>query len=168
MPSIHLNGQKTAVAGTFPKIGDQAPDFRVTGADLADFTLESQRGKNVILCFFPSVDTGICALGLERFNKEADGLSDTVILGISQDMPFAAGRFCRTEGIEAIKTGSVFRNQNVLEDYGVKIAEGPLLNISARAVVVLDKQGIVKHAELVAEMTNEPDYDAAMAALSLI
>uniref|UniRef100_A0A2A4Z643 Lipid hydroperoxide peroxidase n=1 Tax=OCS116 cluster bacterium TaxID=2030921 RepID=A0A2A4Z643_9PROT len=168
MSSVNLNGKKTGILGLFPQKGDQAPDFTVTGVDLADITLDSLRGKNVVLNFFPSVDTGICALGLVRFNKEADGLSDTVILGISQDMPFAAGRFCRAEGIEALKIGSVFRHQQVLEDYGVKIAEGPLRNVSARAVIVLDKEGIVKHAELVEEMTNEPNYDAAMEALALI
>ncbi|MBL1422154.1 MAG: thiol peroxidase [Alphaproteobacteria bacterium] len=166
MASININGEKTTVMGTFPIKGGQAPDFTVTGADLADITLGSLKGKNVVLSFFPSVDTGVCAAGMRKFNEEAANLTDTVILAISQDLPFAAGRFCGAEGIEAVKTGSTFRNQEVLEDYGVKIAEGALRNISARAVVVLDKAGIVLHAELVAEVTEEPDYAAALAALS--
>lgn len=166
MASVTLNGEKAALAGEFPQKGSQAPDFTVTGADLADITLASLKGKNVVLSFFPSVDTGVCATGMRKFNEEAASLTDTVILAISQDLPFAAGRFCGAEGIEAVKTGSTFRNPEVLENYGVMIVEGALRHISARAVVVLDKNGIVQHSELVGEVADEPDYAAALAALS--
>lgn len=142
MSSVTLNGEKAALAGKFPQKGDQAPDFTVTGADLADITLASLKGKNVVLSFFPSVDTGVCATGMRKFNEAAANLTDTVILGISQDLPFAAGRFCGAEGIEAVKTGSTFRNPEALESYGVMIVEGALRHISARAVVVLDKTAL--------------------------
>jgi len=165
MSTVTFQGNPVQLAGQFAQTGQTAPDFTVVGGDLSEITLESLKGKNVVLSFFPSVDTGVCAMGMRKFNESAANVADTVILGISQDLPFAAGRFCAAEGIEAVKTGSTFRNNEVLEAFGVKIAEGALANISARAVVVLDKESNVLHSELVSEITDEPNYEAALAVL---
>ena len=165
MSTVTFKSEPLQIAGDFPQVGQTVPAFTVVGGDLADITRESLKGKNVVLSFFPSVDTGVCAMGMRKFNEEAANVADTVILGISQDLPFAAGRFCSAEGIEAVQTGSTFRNNEVLEAFGVKIAEGALANISARAVVVIDKDSKVLHSELVAEVTDEPNYEAALAVL---
>lgn len=166
MSTVTIGGNSVNLAGDFLQKGDKAPEFNVVGVDLGEIKLSDFSGKKVVLSFFPSVDTGTCATGMRKFNEEATGLDNTVILALSQDLPFAAGRFCGAEGIEAVKTGSTFRNADVLEAYGLKIVEGPLANLSARAVIVLDESGIVQHAELIGEVTEEPDYAAALAALS--
>ena len=165
MSTVTFQSNPVELAGNFPQVGQSSPDFTVVGGDLSEITRESLKGKNVVLSFFPSVHTGVCAMGMRKFNGAASSVADTVILGVSQDLPFAAGRFCSAEGIEAVKTGSTFRNNEVLEAFGVKISEGALANISARAVVVLDKESNVVHSELVAEITDEPNYEAALAVL---
>ncbi|BCE02298.1 thiol peroxidase [Marinicellulosiphila megalodicopiae] len=165
MSTVTFQQAPVQLTGQFVQVGQTSPDFTVVGGDLADITKASLVGKNVVLSFFPSVDTGVCAMGMRKFNEAAASVADTVIIGISQDLPFAAGRFCAAEGIEAVKTGSTFRNNEVLEAFGVKIAEGALANISARAVVVLDKDSKIVHAELVGEITEEPNYEAALASL---
>lgn len=166
MSKVTIGGNEVNLAGAFLQKGTTAPDFTVVAADLSEFSLASFKGKKVVLSFFPSVDTGTCAKGMHKFNEEAANLGDTVILAISADLPFAAGRFCGAEGIEAVKTGSTFRNADILEAYGLKIAEGPLADLSARAVLVLDENGTIVYSELVAEVSEEPDYAAALAALS--
>ncbi|MCJ8314498.1 MAG: thiol peroxidase, partial [Saccharospirillaceae bacterium] len=119
MSTVTFKTNPIQLTGNFPQVGQTVPDFTVVGGDLSDITRESLKGKNVVLSFFPSVDTGVCATGMRTFNQEAANVTDTVILGISQDLPFAAGRFCAAEGIEAVQTGSTFRNNEVLEAFGV-------------------------------------------------
>lgn len=166
MSKVTIGGNETNLAGDFLQVGDKAPNFTLVAADLSEFDLASLSGKKAVLSFFPSVDTGTCATGMRKFNQEAADLENTAIIAISQDLPFAAGRFCGAEGIEAVKTGSTFRNNDVLEAYGVKIAEGALANLSARAVIVIDETATVLYAELVPEVSDEPDYAAALAALA--
>ncbi len=149
--------------GSLPSVGATAPSFELTGADLSPVTLESLAGRTVVLNIFPSMDTGVCAQSVRTFNEAAAGLEDTTVLAVSADLPFAAGRFCTAEGIENVTTGSVFRS-TFGEDYGVTQADGPMVGLLARAVVVIDPQGTVAYTELVPEITTEPDYESALAA----
>ena len=164
MATTHLEGQPVETAGNLPAPGAQAPAFTLTSAELADVQLSDFAGKKVILNIFPSVDTGICATSVRRFNSEAAGLENTVVLCISQDLPFALGRFCGAEGIENAQTLSAFRS-SFGQDYGLTLAESPLAGLLARSVIVLDEQGKVLHSQLVDEIKTEPDYEAALAAL---
>jgi len=164
MATVTLRGNPIHTSGELPEVGSKAPDFTVTGGDLSDLTLEQFAGKNLILNIYPSVDTPTCAASTRAFNARAGGRDDTAVLCVSQDLPFAFGRFCGAEGIENVKTGSVFRS-SFLDDYGVKITDGPLRGLAARAVVILDGDGTVKYTELVPEIGQEPDYDSALAAL---
>jgi len=164
MATVTLRGNPINTSGELPAVGSQAPDFTVTGGDLSDVTLDSFAGKNLILNIYPSVDTPTCAASTRAFNERAAGRDDTVVLCVSQDLPFAFGRFCGAEGIENVKTGSVFRS-SFLEDYGVEIVDGPLRGLAARAVVVVDPDGKVTYTQLVPEIGQEPDYDSALAAL---
>jgi thioredoxin-dependent peroxiredoxin len=164
MATTNLRGNPIHTSGELPEVGSQAPAFTVTGGDLSDVTLDQFAGKNLILNIYPSVDTPTCAASTRTFNQRAAGRDDTVVLCVSQDLPFAFGRFCGAEGIENVKTGSVFRS-SFLDDYGVKIVDGPLRGLAARAVVVVDGDGKVTYTQLVPEIGQEPDYDAALAAL---
>ena len=164
MATVNLRGNPIHTSGELPEVGAQAPDFTVTGGDLSDVTLDQFAGKQLILNIYPSVDTPTCAASTRAFNERVGGRDDAAVLCVSQDLPFAFGRFCGAEGIENVKTGSVFRS-SFLDDYGVKITDGPLRGLAARAVVVLDGDGKVKYTELVPEIGQEPDYDAALAAL---
>ena len=165
MATVTLRGNPINTSGELPEVGSQAPDFTVTGGDLSEITLDQFEGKNLILNIYPSVDTPTCAASTRAFNQRAAGRDDTAVLCVSQDLPFAFGRFCGAEGIENVKTGSLFRNDSFLDDYGVKIVDGPLRGLAARAVVIVDGDGKVKYTELVPEIGQEPDYDAALAAL---
>ncbi|EAS63537.1 thiol peroxidase [Photobacterium angustum] len=165
MTQVTFQGSPVQLAGTFPVVGTQAPAFTLCGADLSDITLDSVKGKKVVLNIFPSIDTPVCALGVKAFNQKAANTENTVVLCISADLPFATGRFCEAEGIENVQTASLFRSPEFAEAYGVKLAEGALRDLATRAVVVLNEEGLVIHAELVAEITDEPNYDAAIAAL---
>jgi thioredoxin-dependent peroxiredoxin len=147
-----------------PAVGSAAPAFELTGSDLSPVTLESLAGRTVVLNIFPSIDTGICATSVRTFNQAAADLENTTVVAVSADLPFAAGRFCSAEGIDQVVTGSVFRS-TFGEDYGVTQAEGPMAGLLARAVIVVDPQGTVKYTELVPEITTEPDYEAALAAV---
>ncbi|MEW9625078.1 thiol peroxidase [Rhodanobacter geophilus] len=165
MSTVHFKAQPVRVDGSFPAPGSQAPAFRLVGGDLSEATLASHAGKRKVLNIFPSVDTGVCAASVRRFNELAAKLTDTVVLCISADLPFAQGRFCGAEGIQNVQMLSLMRGREFLRDYGVAIADGPLAGLAARAVVVLDAHDKVIHAELVDEITHEPDYDAALKAL---
>lgn len=165
MSQITFKSEPVDVEGTFPGKGAKAPAFTLVGKDLANVPLASFVGSRKVLNIFPSIDTGVCATSVRRFNELAAGLKDTVVLCISADLPFAQARFCGAEGLDRVVTLSTMRGREFLRDYGVAIATGPLAGVAARAVVVLDGEDRVLHAELVGELTHEPDYDAALAAL---
>jgi thiol peroxidase len=163
--NVTLKGHPVEVLGDFPAAGDKAPGFRLVAKDLADVSLADFTGKRKILNIFPSVDTPVCAASVRHFNQDAAGLANTVVLCISADLPFAQARFCGAEGLDNVVTLSTLRGADFLEHYGVALASGPLAGLAARAVVVLDEHDHVKHAELVPEITQEPDYEAALAVL---
>lgn len=165
MTEITLKGTPIQVAGDFPQAGQQAKAFRLVGADLSDVELSSLAGKRKILNIFPSIDTPTCATSVRKFNAQANALENTVVLCISADLPFAQKRFCGAEGIQNVVSLSTMRGREFLQDYGVAIASGPMVGLTARAVVVLDEQDKVLHSELVPEIGQEPDYQAALAAL---
>jgi len=165
MAKITFKGSPVNTSGQLPAVGSAAPDFTLVKADLSEVSLKDLKGKNVVLNIFPSLDTGVCAASVRRFNKEAANLPNTVVLAVSADLPFAAGRFCTTEGIENVQTASVFRNPEFAKDYGVLTLDGPLKGVLARSVVVLDADGKVLYNELVEETTNEPNYEAAISVL---
>lgn len=165
MATTNFKGQPVKLIGEFIQVGKVAPNFELVKTDLSSFSLKELSGKNVVLNIFPSLDTGVCAASVRRFNKEAAGLKDTVVLAISKDLPFAAARFCAAEGIENVVSLSDFRFSDFDESYGVRMADGPLAGLLARAVVVIRKDGKVAYTELVPEITQEPDYDKALAAL---
>ena len=165
MTEVTLKGNPIQVAGNFPQAGTKAKPFRLVGGDLADVSLDSFSGKRKILNIFPSIDTPTCATSVRKFNTQANDLTNTVVLCVSADLPFAQKRFCGAEGLENVINLSTMRGREFLEDYGVLIATGPLAGVSARAVVVLDEQDQIIHSELVAEIGSEPDYDAALATL---
>jgi thiol peroxidase len=164
MAQVTLGGNPVNTSGELPSVGSAAPSFTLTGGDLGDVTSESFAGKNVVLNIFPSIDTPTCAASVRTFNERAAGLDDTVVLCVSADLPFAQGRFCGAEGIENVQTGSTFRS-DFGSDYGVTLTDGRMAGVLARAVVVIGPDGTVKHTELVPEIANEPDYDAALGAI---
>ncbi len=165
MATITLKGNPIHTVGDLPKVGSKAPDFRLTKADLSDVTLKDFAGKKVILNIFPSIDTGICATSVRKFNVDAVKLPNTVVVGVSRDLPFALNRFCGAEGIDKVVTTSSLRDDSFEIQYGVKIADGPMAGLLSRAVVVLDENGIVKYVEQVPEIVQEPDYEAALKAV---
>ncbi len=162
MAKITFKGSEINTIGNLPAKSTQAPEFTLVSKDLADIALSDYKGKNVILNIFPSLDTGVCAASVRKFNNEASKLNNTVILAVSADLPFAAGRFCSVEGIENVHPASVFRNADFGKDYGVLMTDGPLKGLLARAVVVIDPKGYISYTELVPEVTVEPDYQAAI------
>ena len=166
MATITLQGNPFSTNGNLPQPGSEAPGFRLVGGDLKDVSLHDFAGKKKVLNIFPSIDTPTCATSVRKFNEKAAGLADTVVLCISTDLPFAQKRFCGTEGLDNVQSLSDFRNADFAVDYGVSIADGPLRALTARAVVVLDENNRVLHSELVSEIKNEPNYDAALAALA--
>ena len=165
MAETAFKGTPVHTVGDLPTVGQQAPDFTLTGADLGDIALSDLTGKRVVLNIFPSVDTGVCAMSVRRFNELAAGLDNTTVVCASADLPFALARFCGAEGIENVTVASDFRT-NFGEAYGVTMADGPLAHLLSRAVVVVDAEGTVVYTEQVPEIGQEPDYDAALAALS--
>ena len=165
LATTNFKGQPVKLIGEFIQVGKVAPDFELVKTDLSSFSLKDLNGKNVILNIFPSLDTSVCATSVRKFNKMAAGLKDTVVLAISKDLPFAHGRFCTTEGIENVIPLSDFRFSDFDESYGVRMADGPLAGLLARAVVVIGKDGKIAYTELVPEITQEPDYDKALAAV---
>lgn len=165
MAEITFRGSPLQTVGDLPAVGQPAPAFTLTGGDLGAVTSEGLLGGRAVLNIFPSIDTPTCAQSVRTFNERAAGLSDTTVVCVSADLPFAAGRFCGSEGIENVSTGSTFRNPEFLDSYGVGIGDGPLAGLCARAVVVIGADGDVLHTELVSEIADEPDYDAAIASL---
>lgn len=164
MATTAFKGNPVHTVGDLPGVGAAAPAFDLVGPDLAAVTSASLAGSRVVLNIFPSIDTGVCAASVRRFNELAAGLADTTVVCVSADLPFAAARFCGAEGIESVTTGSTFRS-SFSADFGVTMADGPLAGLCARAVVVLDGDGVVLHSQLVEEITTEPDYDAVLAVL---
>lgn len=164
MAEVTLGGNPVHTSGDLPEVGSTAPSFTLTGSDLGDVSMSSFEGKNLVLNIFPSVDTPTCATSVRTFNERAADLENTAVVCVSADLPFAQGRFCGAEGIENVSTASSFRS-TFGSDFGVSLTDGPLAGVLARAVVVVGADGTVKYTELVSEIANEPDYDAALGAL---
>ncbi len=165
MATISLQGNEIHTSGKIPAVGTQAPDFLLVNKDLEDISLSSFKGKKKLISIVPSLDTPVCATSTKKFNQAVGELEDSVCIVVSADLPFAMSRFCSTESQANIMPLSMMRSRNFAKDYGVLIEDGPLAGITARAVVVLDKSDIVQHAELVDEISDEPDYDKALQAL---
>jgi thiol peroxidase len=165
MAKITFKGNPVATIGELPKVGSPAPAFSLTRNDLSAVGNHDLAGKNVVLNIFPSIDTGVCATSVRKFNEQAAALPNTVVLCVSKDLPFAMKRFCGAEGIEKVTTASWFRGPDFGKDYGVLMTDGPLAGLFARAIVVLDGSGKVVHTELVPEIAQEPNYDRAIAAV---
>ena len=163
--SVTLKGSPVDVAGNLPQIGSTAPNFTLVDAALQDATLDTYAGKRKVLNLFPSVDTPTCASSIREFNKRASSMDNTVVINISADLPFAQKRFCAAEGIENAVNLSTMRGRDFLMNYGTLIFSSKLAGLAARAVIILDENDIVKYIELVPEITEEPNYDAAVAAL---
>lgn len=166
MAKITLKGNPIETAGDLPKVGAQAPAFTLVKNDLSEVNLKDFSGKKVVLNIFPSVDTGVCAASVRRFNQEAGSLSNTVVLCISADLPFALGRFCEAEGLKNVIPLSVFRAPGFGKNYGALITTGPLSGLLSRAVVIVNAVGSVTYTEQVPEITKDPDFAAALSALS--
>ena len=166
MDTITLRGNAVHTSGELPKAGARAPSFRLVGMDLKDVGLGDFAGRKKVLNIFPSIDTPVCAASVRKFNEKASTLADTVVLCISEDLPFAMSRFCGAEGLKNVVNLSLMRGREFAEAYGLRITDGPLAGLCARAVVVLDKDDHVKHVELVKEIAQEPDYEAALKALA--
>lgn len=165
MTTTNFKGTPVKIAGEFIKVGDKAPEFTLVKTDLSNLTLGELKGKNVILNIFPSLDTGVCATSVRKFNELAAKYKDTVVLAVSKDLPFASGRFCSVEGIENVIPVSDFRETDFDRKYGVLMADGPLAGLLARSIVVIDKEGKVIYTEMVPEIIEEPNYEKAMKAL---
>ena len=165
MATVTLAGNPINIAGNFPKRGENAAEFALTNKDLTDVGLKNYSGKRKVLNIVPSLDTPVCATSTRVFNTRASEVPNTIVLVISADLPFAMSRFCVAEGLKNVETLSTFRGPDFHNKYGVNITEGPLRGLTARAVVVLDENNKVVHSELVPEIKNEPNYDAALAAL---
>lgn len=163
MSTITFKGTAIHTNGELPATGALAPDFNLVKTDLMELSLNELKGKKVVLNIFPSLDTGVCAASVRRFNTEASNLDNVVVLAISKDLPFAHTRFCTTEGIENVKPLSAFRDTEFEKNYGLLITDGPLKGLLARAVVLIDESGKVVYSELVPEIAQEPNYEAVMA-----
>ena len=164
MANITLKGNPIHTVGELPAVGTQAPDFDLVDAELKDVSLATYRGKRKVLNIVPSLDTPVCATSTRKFNERAGAIPGAVVLVVSSDLPFAMKRFCSTEGLKNVVPLSLMRSRDFAKRYGVLITDGPLRGITARAVVVLDQDDKVVHAQLVPEIAQEPDYEAALAA----
>jgi thioredoxin-dependent peroxiredoxin len=168
MANITLKGNPIHTAGELPTVGSKAPDFVLTTGGLEDVSLAAYAGKKKILNIVPSLDTGVCAASARRFDQEVSGMSDTVCLTISADLPFASSRFCKAEGVDNVITLSEMRDRSFGKDYGCEIVDGPFAGILSRAVIVLDADNTVTYTEQVSEIAQEPDYAAALAAVRAV
>ena len=165
MATVTFKGNPVEVAGSFPGVGDTAPGFSLAGTDLKDVSLADYAGKRKVLNIVPSLDTPVCATSTRKFNEEAKGRDDVAVLIISADLPVAQGRFCTGEKLDNVIPLSMMRSRNFAKDYGVLIQDSPLAGITARAVIVIDENDKVVYAQLVPEITEEPDYEGALGAL---
>lgn len=165
MATVTLKGNPVRTSGELPQVGAPCPAYSLTKLDLSEVTSAELKGKRVVLNIFPSIDTPTCATSVRTFNKRASEKPNTVILCVSADLPFAQKRFCGAEGLENVVPASTFRNPDFLSSFGVRLEEGGLRGLTARAVVVVDEQGVVRHTELVSEIAHEPNYDSALAVL---
>jgi thiol peroxidase len=165
MATTALRGTPVNTSGELPDVGDHAPEFTLTSTALADVSSEALVGSRVVLNIFPSIDTGVCAASVRRFNELAAALDNTTVVNVSLDLPFALSRFCGAEGIENVTSASAFRS-TFGDDFGVRMVDGGLRGLFARSIVVLDTDGTVLHTQLVPEIGQEPDYDGAIAALA--
>jgi thiol peroxidase len=165
MAVTKLAGNPVKLANEFPGKGTPAKNFVAVKQDLSQFSLDDFKGKRKVLNIFPSIDTDVCATSVRTFNQKASELDNSVVICLSFDLPFAHKRFCGAEGIENVVTGSLFRNSDFGSDYGLLIQDGPLKGLTARAVIVLDENNTIVHAELVDDITHEPDYSAVAASL---
>ncbi len=165
MAQITLKGNAINTLKDLPKVGEQAPDFKLIKTDLGVASLADYKGKKVVLNIFPSLDTPTCAMSVRKFNAELSKLENTIVLCISKDLPFAHGRFCSTEGLEDVISLSEFQDFNFSETYGVKIIDGPLAGLMSRAVVILDEDGKILYTEQVSEIVEEPNYEKAIEAI---
>lgn len=165
MAQVTLKGNPVSTSGDLPAVGSAAPDFRLVGGDLADVSLATYAGKKKVLNIVPSLDTPTCQASTRAFNERAAAHDDTVVLVVSADLPFAQKRFCEAEGLDRVVPLAMMRGHEFARDYGVLITDGPLEGVTARAVVVVDEGNTVKHAQLVGEIADEPDYEAALAAV---
>jgi len=165
MAEITLRGNPINTNGELPSVGGSAPDFTLTKADWSPLSKADLEGQRVVLNIFPSIDTATCQQSVRTFNERAAALDNTIVVCVSADLPPAAARFCGAEGIDNVVTGSTFRSPEILQSFGVQMLDGVLAALAARSVVVLDTDGSVLHTQLVSELSEEPDYDAAIAAL---
>ena len=165
MATVTLHGNACNTNGELPAVGSAAPDFHLVDGKLGDVHLVDYKGKKKILNIVPSLDTGTCATSAKTFNARAADLKNAVVLVVSADLPFAQGRFCEAEGLQNVIPLSLMRTRGFAKDYGVLLTDGPLAGITARAVVVIDENDKVVYTQLVKEIADEPDYDAALAAL---
>lgn len=165
METIYFKGQPCHTYGTLPFVDSPAPCFHLTGRDLSQVQCLDYKGKAVVLNIFPSLDTEICARSVRRFNEEAAKMKDTAVICVSMDLPFAMNRFCTTEGIENVTVASAFRSPLFAQKFGVMLCDGPLAGLLARAVIIIDPERRIAYRELVEEITEEPDYDAALSVL---
>ena len=165
MTQVTMMGNPIEVSGNFPQKGEKVTALTLTNKELTDVTLDTYAGKRKVLNIFPSIDTGVCATSVRKFNQQAANLKNAVVLCISADLPFAQARFCGAEGIENVETLSTFRHKEVHENLGVNIITGPIAGLTARSVIVLDENNNVLHSELVSEIKDEPNYEAALATL---
>ncbi len=165
MSRITMQGLPFHTNSTLPKVGSQAPDFKLTKEDLSDVSLKDYAGKKVVLNIYPSIDTGVCAASVRKFNVEAAALENTVVVGVSKDLPFALKRFCAAEGVDKVTSTSSMHDDSFEAAYGVRITDGFLAGLMARAVVVIDEKGKVVYTELPGELAEEPDYASAIRAL---
>jgi thiol peroxidase len=165
MATVTLRGETVNTVGDLPSFGSKAPDFTLTRNDLTDATLADYAGQRLLLSISPSLDTAVCAMSIHRFNQEAASLENTRVLHISEDLPFAQKRFCGAEEIDNVETLSAFRYRAFANGYGVRIMNGPMKSLLARAIIIIDTRGKVIYTEMVPEITREPDYEAALAVL---
>jgi len=165
MATVTFKGQEVKTSGELPTVGSKAPDFTLTKNDLNDVTLADYAGKRIVMNIFPSLDTSVCAMSVRRFNEEAASVKNTVVLCISEDLPFAQGRFCTAEEIENVTTLSAYRYRAFANNYGVRILYGPLKSLMSRVIIVIDQMGRVIYTEQVLEISQEPDYETALSIL---
>ncbi len=168
MATIKLKGNSILTIGNLPAVGSTAPDFKLTKTDLSETSLKDFTGKKVVLNIFPSLDTSVCASSVRKFNSELDKLKNTVVLCISRDLPFAHNRFCTTEGLKNVISLSELRDHNFGKSYGVTITDGPMAGLHSRAVVVINESGKIVYSEQVPEITQEPNYEEALKAISTV